>query len=170
VSQPNYVKKVVFPLEILAWVTVTSALMHFLASLLLLILFCIATGISLTGGIFLVPLVMLPLILMTLGFTWLLASLGVYLRDIAQAVGVVTTVLLFLSPVFYKANAMPEKYQVILALNPLTLPIEQMRTVLLWGTSVDWSRWSVSLLEGIVVFCGGFWWFQRSRNGFADVL
>lgn len=170
VSQPNYVKKVVFPLEILAWVTFCSALLHFLVSLGLMLLFCIFTGVSLKATVVLVPVVMLPLILMTIGLTWFFASLGVYLRDIAQGMGIVTTVLLFLSPVFYKTTAFPGEYRGLFVLNPLTLPIEQLRDVMLWGNEIDWGSWGISCFVGLAIFYLGFWWFQKSRRGFADVL
>ena len=170
ISQPNYVKKVVFPLEILPWVALCSALLHFLVSIGLLLIFCIFSGVSMKATVILVPIVMLPLLLMTLGLTWLFASLGVYLRDIAQGMGVVTTVLMFLSPVFYKTSAFPEEYRILFALNPLTLPIEQLRDVMLWGYAINWSSWAISLFVGITICYFGFWWFQKSRRGFADVL
>ncbi len=170
VSQSNYVKKVVFPIEILPWVALCSAMLHFLVSLGLLLIFCIFTGVSLKATVVLVPIVMLPLLLLTLGLTWLFASLGVYLRDIAQGMGVVTTVLMFLSPVFYKTSAFPEDYQFFFALNPLTLPIEQIRDVMLWGNAINWGSWATSLFAGSAICYSGFWWFQKSRRGFADVL
>jgi len=170
VSQPNYVKKVVFPLEILPWVALFSALLHFLVSFGLLLVFCIFTGVSLKATALLVPIVMLPLLLMTLGLSWLFASLGVYLRDITQGMGLITTVLMFLSPVFYKTSAFPEDYQYLFAFNPLTLPIEQLRDVLLWGNTINWTSWATSLFTGIAICYFGFWWFQKSRKGFADVL
>ena len=170
VSQPNYVKKVVFPLEVLPWVAVLSALLHFLVSLGLLLVFCLASGVGLQPGVALVPLVTLPLILMALGLTWLFAALGVYLRDIAQGMGVLTTVLMFLSPVFYPASSLPEGFRRLLAFNPLTLPIEQIRDVMLWGKPIHWDAWGISLLIGCGTAWMGFWWFQKSRKGFADVL
>ena len=170
VSQPNYVKKVVFPLEILPWVTLCSALLHFMVSLGLLLIFCTLTGVTLKATVLFIPIIMLPLLLMTLGLTWLFASLGVYLRDITQGMGVVTTVLLFLSPVFYKTSAFPEKYQILFMLNPLTLPIEQLRDVILWGNAINWSSWTTSMFAGSAICYFGFWWFQKSRGGFADVL
>jgi lipopolysaccharide transport system permease protein len=107
---------------------------------------------------------------MALGLTWLFSSLGVYLRDIAQGMSVVTTILMFLSPVFYKISAFPEDYQIFFKLNPLTLPIEQLRELMLWGNPIDWTSWAISLFAGTVICYIGFWWFQRSRRGFADVL
>ncbi len=170
VSQPNYVKKVVFPLEILSWVAVISALLHFAINIVLLLVFCAVSGMGVRLGAVLVPVVMLPLVLLTLGATWLLASLGVFLRDITQGMGIVTTVLMFLSPVFYPADSLPEGFRQLLAFNPITLPIEQLRDVVLWGNPVDWGRWGLSLLLGCAAAWIGFWWFQKSRRGFADVL
>jgi lipopolysaccharide transport system permease protein len=170
ISHPNYVKKVVFPLEILPCVVIFSALLHFLVSLCLLLIFCIFTGVSLGVSVILIPVIILPLLLMALGLTWLLASLGVYLRDIVQGMGLVTTVLLFLSPVFYKTSAFPEGYQWLFVMNPLTLPIEQLRDVVLWGNEINWSTWITSFILGIAICYIGFWWFQKSRKGFADVL
>lgn len=170
VNQPNYVKKVVFPLEILPWVTLSSALMHFLVSLGLLLIFCFFSGISLMSTAVFIPIIMFPLILMTLGLTWLFSSLGVYLRDIAQGMGVITTMLMFLSPVFYKTSAFPEAYQILFSINPLTLPIEQLRDVMLWGNTPNWGSWTSSLFAGIAICYFGFWWFQKTRRGFADVL
>lgn len=170
VGSPNYVKKVVFPLEVLPWVVVLSALLHFLVSFGLLLVFCLASGIPLQASALLIPLVMLPLILISIGFTWLFASMGVYLRDISQFMGFVTTVLLFSSPVFYKTSILPAEYRRIVQFNPLTLPIEQLRDLLLWGRDLNWINWGVSFAVGTAVFYTGFWWFQKSRIGFADVL
>lgn len=169
-AQPNYVKKVVFPLEIFPWVALASALLHFIVSFALLLIFCLVSGMELHPTILLTPLVIAPLLLMILGLSWLFASLGVYLRDVSQIMGYATTVLLFLSPVFYKASALPENYQICLTLSPLTLPIEQLRDVVLWGKGIDWISWGISLLISSTIFYIGFWWFQKTRKGFADVL
>lgn len=169
-AQPNYVKKVVFPLEVFPWVALASALMHFMVSLTLLYMFCVVSGVKIHPTALLIPLVIAPLLPLILGLSWLFASLGVYLRDVSQIMGFATTVLLFLSPVFYKASALPENYRILLALNPLTLPIEQLRDVMLWGKSLDWISWGISLLISGGIFYIGFWWFQKTRKGFADVM
>lgn len=170
INNPNYVKKVVFPIEILPCVTVISALLHFLVSLGLLLVFCAVIGPGIKAGVALVPAVMLPIVLLTLGLTWLLASLGVYLRDIAQGTAIVTTVLMFLSPIFYPSSALPDNFQFLLVLNPITLPIEQLRDVMLWGKPVRWNDWEISLIASGSTAWIGFWWFQKSRRGFADVV
>ncbi len=166
----NYVKKVVFPLEILPWMALFSALLHFLVSFGVLLVFCLLAGVAVHAGVLLVPLVLLPLILMILGLSWTFASLGVYLRDLAQVMGIVTTVALFLAPVFYRIDALPPAYQALLAWNPITLPIIQLRDLMLWGKPVNWADWAISLAVGAAVCEAGFWWFQKSRRGFADVL
>ena len=170
ISQPNYVKKVVFPLEILPWVVLSSALLHFLVSFCVLVVFCLLTGVPVHAGTLLIPVVLLPLILLTLGLSWLFASLGVYLRDLTQGMGVITTALLFLSPVFFPIDALPEAYRMIVAWNPITLPIMQLRDLMLWDRPVDWGAWATSLAIAVVINYIGYWWFQKTRRGFADVL
>lgn len=166
----NYVKKVVFPLEILPWVALGSALFHALISLgVWLVAYLILFGLP-HITVLLLPLVVLPLLLFIMGLTWGLASLGVYLRDASQFVGIVTTVLMFLSPIFYSASALPEEYRGLLLLNPLTPAIEQARDVLYWGKVPDMIVLSAYLLGATLVAWLGFAWFQKTRKGFADVL
>jgi lipopolysaccharide transport system permease protein len=107
---------------------------------------------------------------MILGFSWIFASLGVYLRDLSQAMGMVTTVALFLAPVFYPIDALPENYRAFLMWNPITLPVIQLRDLMLWGKPLQWDEWAISLAIGIMICQIGYWWFQKSRRGFADVL
>jgi lipopolysaccharide transport system permease protein len=118
----------------------------------------------------LLPLVILPFLLFVMGLTWALASLGVYLRDVSQFIGILTTVLMFLSPIFYPASALPEAYRHLLLFNPLTPVIEQARDVLFWGKVPDMSMLIVYLLVAALIAWLGFAWFQKTRNGFSDVL
>lgn len=166
----NYVKKVVFPLEILPLVVLGSALFHMLISLLVLLLAQLAFSHALPWTAVLFPLVILPLVLGAAGFAWLLSSLGVFIRDIAQVTGIASTVLLFLSPVFFPISALPVKYQAWLQLNPLTFIIEESRRVLVLGQLPDWLTLGVHLLCGVLIAWLGLWWFQKTRKGFADVL
>jgi lipopolysaccharide transport system permease protein len=170
VSNVNYVKKVVFPLEVLPWVTLGAATFHMLISLSVWLMFYIVFFGVPHWTLLLLPLVILPLLLMTAGFCFLLAALGVYLRDVSQVVTVATTALLFLSPIFYPISALPPAYQTILHLNPLTSIIEQTRAVLIMGTVPDPEAWAVGLGFSIVVAWMGFFVFQKTRRGFADVL
>lgn len=169
-SNTNYVKKVVYPIEILTVVSLGGALFHALISFLVwLIAYVILFGLP-HMTILLLPVVILPLILFILGLSWWLAALGVYLRDISQFIGIVTTSMLFLSPIFYSASNLPEKYQTILQLNPLTNVIEQVRGVLLWGKAPDLFTLIIQLCCATLIACIGFAWFQKTRKGFADVL
>lgn len=170
VTQPNYVKKVVFPLEVLPWVSLLSALLHFAVSFAVLLLFCLAAGQPVHAGVLLVPLALLPLLLLVLGVSSALASLGVYFRDLGQIMGVVASVFLFLAPVFYPISSLPEQYQALLVWNPITLPIEQVRNLMIWGKPFQWGAWLVSLVAALLVCQGGYWWFRKTQRGFADVL
>lgn len=169
-SHPNYVKKVVFPLEILPWMALLSAFLHFLVSFGVLLVFCLLGGVAIQSGALLIPIVLIPLVLMMLGLSWIFASLGVYLRDLSQVMGMITTVALFLAPIFYPIEALPESYQALLVWNPITLPVIQLRDLLLWDKPMQWDKWAISLLVGASVCQIGYWWFQKSRRGFADVL
>ena len=169
-SNANYVKKVVFPLEILTVVSLGAALFHAAISFLVfLVAFFIINGLP-SWTIIYTPLTLLPLLPLTLGFGWLLASLGVYLRDIGQIIGITTTALLFLAPVFYPLTALPETYQSVLYINPLTYPIEQTRAVIIFGEIPNWEVLGVYMIISVLICWIGFWWFQRTRRGFADVL
>jgi lipopolysaccharide transport system permease protein len=166
----NYVKKVVFPLEILPWVSIGSALFHGVISLLVWALFYLLIYGLPSPAIILLPFTLLPLILLTVGVSWLLASLGVYLRDIAQVTTILTTVLMFLSPIFYPVEAVPENLQFMLVVNPLAPALDQIRGVLMWGTVPDFLSWLIYLILSSLTAWLGFAWFQKSRKGFADVL
>ena len=170
VSNPNYVKKVVFPLEILSWVSLGSGLFRSLVSLVVLLLAQLMINFSLPWTIVLFPLVLLPLVLASLGVAWFLAALAVYVRDIGQITPVFTTVLMFISAVFYPLSALPEVYQRWLRLNPLALIINESRKVLIFGSLPDWGWLGIALLMGLAIAFSGFWWFQKTRKGFADVL
>jgi lipopolysaccharide transport system permease protein len=145
-------------------------LFHSLVSLTVLLLAQLVIRASLPWTVVLFPLVLMPLLFACLGVGWFLAALGVYVRDIGQITTVLTTVLLFLSAVFYPVSALPEAYQRWLNLNPLVLIITESRKVLIFGSLPDWSWLSVALLMGLVIAFAGFWWFQKTRRGFADVL
>lgn len=169
-SNVNYVKKVVFPLEILPWVTVGASLFHSLISLgVWLIAYCFVFGMP-HATIVLLPLVIAPLILIILGISWGLASVGVYMRDTSHVVGILTTGLMFLSPILYPASAIPEKYRALLFLNPLTPIVEGVRSVLFWAESPDWYVLAIYTAVSMLVSWLGFAWFQKTRQGFADVL
>ncbi|MEE4105965.1 ABC transporter permease [Pseudomonas viridiflava] len=166
----NYVKKVVFPLEILPVVAVGAGVFHMLVSLLVWLIFYLVFFGAPHLSVLLFPLIILPLIFFILGISWFVASLGVYLRDVGQVVGVVITALMFLSPIFYPITAIPEQYQYLLNINPLTHVIEQTRQALVWGSMPDAMFWAIYLAGSFSFAWLGFAWFQKTRKGFADVV
>jgi lipopolysaccharide transport system permease protein len=170
ISNVNYVKKVVFPLEILPLVALGSALFHTLVSLIVLLLAQLVLRYSIPWTIIFFPLVLLPLLFASLGVAWFLSALGVYVRDIGQITGVLSTVLMFTSAVFYPLSALPEVYQPWLSLNPLALIIDESRKVLVEGVLPNWFALGLAFLVGLALAFSGFWWFQKTRKGFADVL
>lgn len=169
-SNANYVKKVIFPLEILPVVSLGAALFHFAVSMLVWILFYLVLfGVPSMQALWL-PVVIVPLLIMCLGLSWFLASLGVYLRDVGQIIAVVTTALMFMSPVFFPIVAMPEEFRPYLHLSPLTYFIEQARELLIWRGDMQWISWIKMLGLSLVIAAFGFAWFQKTRKGFADVI
>ena len=166
----NYVKRVVFPLNILPIVVMGSALFHATMSAAVLFVFMAVSLGSLYWSSIFLPLVLMPLVLLVLGLSWALSALGVYFRDIHHGIGVLVSALLFLSPIFYPVSALPSSVQTYIFANPMAFIIEQVRSVVIWGGVPDWG--------GLVVYTGisalvawlGFIAFERARTGFADVL
>jgi lipopolysaccharide transport system permease protein len=169
-SNVSYVKKIVFPLEILPVVTLLSAMFHALVSLgVWLLAYCLFFGVP-HATVLLLPVIVLPFVMFIMGLSWVLASLGVYLRDVSQIIGSITAVLMFLSPIFYPVSALPENYRYLLYLNPLTPVIEMTRDVLYWGNVPDFQLLGIYWLATAFIAWLGFAWFQKTRKGFADVL
>lgn len=169
-SNQNYVKKLVFPLELLSVVVVLSALVSFMISISILLLFKFLALGDFHFSSLVFPFVILPLIVSVLGMVWFFSSLGVYVRDVSQTVGVVLTGLMFMSPIFFPVDALPEKWQFLMRLNPIALPIDQTRDLLVFGRLPDFGVWLSALGVGVLIFMAGFAWFQLTRKGFADVL
>lgn len=170
VGNVSYVKRVVFPLATLPVVTLLSALFHFFIGVVVLLAFQLYFHGTLQWTLFWLPVVVLPYLVLLLGITWGLAALGVYLRDITQITGLLTIILMFLSPVFYPASALPERFRGIFNLNPLTLIIEQARDVVLNGVSPDLLSLGLYFVLSCVVCVMGFRMFSIMKRGFADVL
>ena len=169
-SNVNYVKKVIFPLEILPWVLMGSALFHFAVSLgVWLIAYIVLLGMP-HWTLFISPLIIVPFVFFVMGVSWLLVSLGVYLRDVGQITGIAVQLLMFLAPIFYPASTLPEQLQNLIFLNPLTLVVENMRDVLYWGRVPDFQIWLIGAVASTAVSMLGFAWFQKTRKGFADVV
>lgn len=170
VANANYVKKVVFPLETLGWGLVGSAAFHSSISIAILLAAKWLLEGSVPATALWLPLILLPLGFFALGMTWLLSSLGVFIRDIGQITSVLSTVLMFLAPVFYPIAALPESFRPWVYANPLTLVIEQSRAALFANAAPDAMPLLRYYVISIAFMAFGYWWFQKSRRGFADVL
>jgi len=169
-NNASYVKRVIFPLETLPWVAMGATLFHSLVSVLVLLIAQVVLRGSVPITALWLPVVVLPLIVGTMGISWLLAAFGVYLRDIGQVTGILTTVMLFMAPVLYPVQALPEGLRPYIYLNPLTFIIEQSREVLLWGNAPNLVGLGKYALGAMLVAWFGFAAFQKMRRGFADVL
>lgn len=166
----NYVKKTVFPLEILVIIKLFSALINALFALLVFLLGFLIIHQALHWTALLLPLVWLPLVLFTLGCGYFMASMGVFVRDLGAAVTIMTTMLFFLTPIFYPLSAVPERFRFFSRLNPLALFVEDARGVMLWGKPPDWPVFLISLILATLVWISGFIWFLKSKRAFADVV
>ena len=166
----QYVKSTRFPVALLPYPLVLDALAQLLAGLLVLLGLVIASGFYPAPAWLALPLVLLPLIPLGLGIGWWLGALSVYLRDLQQMVGVAVTAMLLLSPVLYPLDAVPQALRGLYLVNPLTLPVENLRELLFEGRLP--AAWALLLpLALSVLFAGaGRWLFRRLQPGFYDVL
>jgi len=169
-EQPNLVKKVVFPLELLPFVTLGVALFHFLLGMSILLVGTAVLDQGMTLRLALLPVVLLPLLPLLLGLSWLLSALGVYVRDVAPVVTFAVGFLMFLSPVFYSLQSLSQSWQFWMLFNPLTSIIENVRVVLFLETDLDWASWGWTLLASVVLALVGARVFSVLRRGFADVV
>lgn len=170
VDNTNYVKRVVFPLHILPWMAMLSAGFHFMANLAVFAVLATILAGTFSPLIVLVPVVMAPLALLAVAAGWVVSSLGVYLRDLSQAMPVVVTALLFLSSAIVPVDVLPDHYRIVFELNPLTFFIDQVREVALWGRWPDWAGLAWRAAVSVVLLYASYAWFRAASRGFADVL
>lgn len=169
-SNANYVKKIVFPLEILPCVVLGNAIFHGVISLFVLFIAQLIVFHTIPWTFLFLPLIMLPFIFGLMGLSWILSAVGVYLRDLSQLVGLLTTVLMFTSPLFFPLSALPERLQPFLMLNPLAYFIEETRAVVIFGNSPSWWALGIAYVVTLLISFVGFAFFQKTRKGFADVI
>lgn len=169
-SHVNLVKRVVFPLQILPIMTVSTALFQYFVSLLVFLCFqFVATG-AVSPGVLWLPVIVAPFTLLLVGCGWFLAAFTVYFRDVAQLMGLAATVLLFMSPVFYPVSRLPAGLWPLFQLNPLTFIIEQSRLAVFSGMAPDFVGLALYTAVAALVAIVGFLTFERLRKGFSDVL
>lgn len=169
-SNANYVKNVVFPIELLSVVSIGTALFNAAIGVVVLIALALVMGVPISLTILWLPLVFAPIALFSLGASWFLSAFGVYVRDTAQLVSLLVTGLMFFSPVFYPATALPEAARWLMYVNPLSIPIEEARNLAFGADAPHF--WSLSYAIGLGVLTAylGWVWLRATRSGFADVL
>lgn len=170
INNANYVKKMVFPLEILTLSVLGASLINALINVCILTIGSVLFLGILHWTVLLVPIVLLPIVLMTLGIGWFLSSIGTYFRDIGQITGLIVSALMFLSPIFYPVTNIPKELQFLYFLNPLSHVVEDMRSVLIFGQMPNWIWVGTGTVIGLLISYIGFLWFEKTRGGFADVL
>ncbi|MFN3842941.1 MAG: ABC transporter permease [Rehaibacterium terrae] len=170
VGNANYVKRIVFPLEILPWPVLLSGLFHFLTNTLVLLGALVVIGKPIHATVLLLPAIMLPLCLVAMGSMWLVASLAVYFRDLNQLIGPLVTALFFLSSAIVPLDAVPGAFRTLFYLNPVTMIVDAARAVILAGAMPDWSGLGIYLAAAFAWMMFGYTVFTRLRKGFANVL
>jgi lipopolysaccharide transport system permease protein len=169
-SNGNYIKKVVFPIEILSIVSIGAAVFHALISLFVLLAAFLLFNGYLHWNVIFLPLFFMPFLILLLGISWVLASIGAFVKDAGQVINLITTLLMFLSPVFYPLSAVPEKLKFFITMNPVTFIIEQTRELVIYGNNPNWvGTFIYTLISACVAWCG-FYFFQKMRKGFADAI
>jgi len=170
VGNPNYVKRVVFPLEILPVAALGSSLISAGLGLIVLIPALVIFSSKISSTIYLFPLTIMPLCALTLGLAWFLASIGVYIRDVGQVITVFIQLLFFVSPVIYPLSAVPERFHLLARINPLTTILENARRTLIWGQSLEWGWWAIVTTVSVAFMLLGYLWFMRTKRTFSDVI
>lgn len=170
ISHVNFVKKVIFPLEILPCTLLLSAFFHMLISLGILLVFNTLINGMFPWTIVFLPLILLPFFLLVLAFTFFISATGVFLRDLGQFMGLLITVVLFLSPVFYSRSSLPVSLQPWLLMNPITFIVEQVQNILFYQKMLDGVGLMIYYLVSIFIFCLSILWFQKTRKAFGDML
>ena len=170
VSQANLVKRVVFPLEILPVAQSLASLANQLfGTVALLIMAAIIQG-TIHPTVLWLPVLIVPQLLLTFGAAWLVASLGVFLRDIVQGIALLLMVWMYLTPIIYPESIVPERFRPFINTNPFTHLIRSYRNIMLEGRAPDWRGLAYFTGFALIIFIFGYWWFARTRKNFADVL
>lgn len=170
VAHANLVKRVVFPLETLPVAQTLAAVTNQMFGTVALIVGAIVLRREMHATIVFLPLLVIPQIIATLGAAWLLASLGVFVRDIVQGITLFLMAWMYLTPIIYPESMVPERYRAIINLNPFTPLVRNYRRILLDGNLPDWRGLAYFTVFAIASFLFGYWWFARTRKNFADVI
>lgn len=166
----NLVKRVVFPIEALPVNLALSAIIQQLLGTIVLIIAALILEHTVRPTLLVMPLLLIPQVMLTIGLGWLMASLGVFIRDMPQFNQLALSAWMYLTPIFYPEEIIPKKYQWLANLNPMAPLIRSYRRVLLEGRMPDWQGLGLTLGFALICFGLGYWWFERTKKAFADVL
>lgn len=169
-SNPGFVKKVVFPLEVLPGVAMLSALYNAAMECIALLIFLCFSSFGFHAEALLFPIVLVPFLIMVYGLALIFASLGVFIRDFDQFAGLVARVMMYLLPVLYPAKIFPEPWRSMMEADPLAVFVGQMRGLVVYGRIPEWSQLGVASVWSLAVLAVGCFWFQKTRKAFADVI
>ena len=170
VVNSNLVKRVVFPLEALPAAQVLAALGNQLFATIALLIASIIIRQRLELTALWLPVLLIPQLLFALGASWLIASLGVFLRDITQGITLLLMAWMYLTPIIYPESIVPDRFRAIMNLNPFTALVRSYRRIFLEGAPPDWTGLAYFTAFALVIFIFGYWWFARTRKSFADVV
>ena len=170
VSQANLVKRVVFPLETLPVAQTLASLANQLFGTIALLVAALIIQRAVYPTVLWLPVLIVPQLLLTFGVAWLVASLGVFLRDIVQGIALLLMVWMYLTPIIYPESVVPERFRTLINANPFTPLIRSYRRIILEGTAPDWRGLAYFTTFALIIFIFGYWWFARTRKNFADVI
>jgi lipopolysaccharide transport system permease protein len=170
IANVNYVKRVVFPIQILPVAVLGGSLFHAATSLAILLPAAYFLIGAASGTIYLILLVAIPLLMLSLATGWVLSSFGVFVRDIAHSVAIAVQFLMFATPLFYPITAVPQAFVRLMQLNPLSTIVEEARACLIYGDLIDWRGWIIVTTTSLVLMQLSYVWFMKSKRAFADVL
>ena len=166
----NYVKRVVFPLEVLPLSAAIGSLLQLLINMCVIVAGHILSGGAVSWTLLLAPLVLVPLVLLALGISWLLASVGVLVRDVSHGLVLLLQLVPLVTPVFYPIEVLPDGFRALVKLNPLTAIVESFRRILLWQRPPDWLELGAWTIVGVLVVVTGLRLFNYTKQDFADVV
>ena len=170
INNSSFVKKVIFPIDILVWIPIGGAIFHLCLGLFPWIILVLVSGGSITISSLLLPVVLFPFVLFTVGLSWFLSALGVYIRDLGQVIGVGIQLLLYLGPIIYPSEVLPISFRWLIYLNPITIPVEQFRNILNFGLFPDFTALAAYTVVSLLMLSAGRLFFEKTRHGFADVI
>tara|TARA_B110000858_G_scaffold107267_1_gene122684 strand:- start:11616 stop:12422 length:807 start_codon:yes stop_codon:yes gene_type:complete len=170
IENVNYVKKAVFPLEILTPILVSSSATNLIINIILIAIIKSVLISPITFNFLFILLILFSFLIMLLGLSWIFSAIGVYIRDLNHLVINSVTGLLFLSPIFYPMSSLPEWLRPFILFNPISIPVEEARKIIIYNEIPDFYILSIYSLSSLFMFATGYYFFSKTKKGFSDVI